>query len=126
MRIRAIRAAYGVRRRMIARGEVPAVNRRMKRWTAGSDAFAIGSWAVMDRPLPTGRNGETLGDRPSGKAKRSATSAQTSLGIDSGAADLCRRLDRPVEARKSYARALELARQEPVRRFLERRLGELS
>jgi RNA polymerase sigma-70 factor (ECF subfamily) len=41
-------------------------------------------------------------------------------------ADLCRRLDRPAEARKSYTRALELARQEPVRRFLERRLGELT
>jgi RNA polymerase sigma-70 factor, ECF subfamily len=40
-------------------------------------------------------------------------------------ADLCRRLDRPVEARRAYLRALELARQEPERRFLERRLLEL-
>jgi RNA polymerase sigma-70 factor (ECF subfamily) len=40
-------------------------------------------------------------------------------------ADLCRRLGRTAEARASYRRALELARQEPERRFLERRLGEL-
>jgi RNA polymerase sigma-70 factor (ECF subfamily) len=41
-------------------------------------------------------------------------------------ADLCRRLGRTAEARASYQQALALARQEPERRFLERRLGELS
>jgi RNA polymerase sigma-70 factor (ECF subfamily) len=41
-------------------------------------------------------------------------------------ADLCRRLGRRVEARSSYERALGLARQKPVRRFLKRRLGELA
>ncbi len=41
-------------------------------------------------------------------------------------ADLCRRLGRSAEARTSYARALALARQEPERRFLERRLAELK
>jgi RNA polymerase sigma-70 factor (ECF subfamily) len=41
-------------------------------------------------------------------------------------ADLCRRLGRTAEARASYERALALTRQEPERRFLERRLGELS
>jgi RNA polymerase sigma-70 factor, ECF subfamily len=41
-------------------------------------------------------------------------------------ADLCRRLGRTAEARASYERALELTRQEPQRRFLERRLRELS
>ncbi len=41
-------------------------------------------------------------------------------------ADLCRRLGRSAEARASYERALALARQEPERRFLERRLAELS
>jgi len=41
-------------------------------------------------------------------------------------ADLCRRLGRTVEARASYERALELTRQEPERRFLERRLAELA
>ncbi|WP_422924264.1 RNA polymerase sigma factor [Singulisphaera sp. PoT] len=41
-------------------------------------------------------------------------------------ADLCRRSGRFDEARESYRRALELARQEPERRFLEGRLRELS
>ena len=41
-------------------------------------------------------------------------------------ADLCRRLGRPTDARASYARALVLTRQEPERRFLERRLRELG
>ena len=41
-------------------------------------------------------------------------------------AELCRRLGRTEEARGSYRRALKLARQEPERRFLERRLAELS
>lgn len=41
-------------------------------------------------------------------------------------ADLCRRLGRNAEARESYERALTLARQEPERRFLNRRLRELS
>jgi RNA polymerase sigma-70 factor (ECF subfamily) len=41
-------------------------------------------------------------------------------------ADLCRRLGRTDDARESYRRALELARQEPERRFLERRLRELA
>ncbi len=40
-------------------------------------------------------------------------------------ADLCRRAGRTGEARASYVRALGLTRQEPARRFLERRLGEL-
>jgi RNA polymerase sigma-70 factor (ECF subfamily) len=40
-------------------------------------------------------------------------------------ADLCRRLELTAEARASYLRALELTRQDPLRRFLERRLGEL-
>jgi RNA polymerase sigma-70 factor, ECF subfamily len=44
----------------------------------------------------------------------------------SARADLCRRLGRLVEARASYERALGLARQAPERRFLERRLSEVS
>jgi len=40
-------------------------------------------------------------------------------------ADLCRRLGRTVDARASYEMALSLARQEPERRFLERRLAQL-
>jgi len=41
-------------------------------------------------------------------------------------ADLCRRLGQRREARASYERALALARQGPERRFLERRLAEMS
>lgn len=41
-------------------------------------------------------------------------------------ADLCRRLGQTAEARSSYQRALDLTQQEPERRFLERRLSELS
>jgi RNA polymerase sigma-70 factor, ECF subfamily len=40
-------------------------------------------------------------------------------------AELCRRLGRTADARTSYERALGLTRQEPERRFLERRLAEL-
>jgi RNA polymerase sigma-70 factor (ECF subfamily) len=43
----------------------------------------------------------------------------------SARADLCRRLGRTQEAREAYQRALALTRQEPERRFLERRLQEL-
>jgi RNA polymerase sigma-70 factor (ECF subfamily) len=43
----------------------------------------------------------------------------------SARADLCRRLGKTAEARTSYERALNLTRQEPERRFLERRLAEL-
>ena len=43
----------------------------------------------------------------------------------SARAELCRRLGRTAEARAAYERALALARQEPERRFLERRLDEL-
>jgi RNA polymerase sigma-70 factor, ECF subfamily len=40
-------------------------------------------------------------------------------------ADLCRRLGRKDEALASYGKALELARQAPERRLLERRIAEL-
>jgi RNA polymerase sigma-70 factor, ECF subfamily len=41
-------------------------------------------------------------------------------------ADLCRRLRRVEDARESYSTALALAKQDPERRFLQRRLDELS
>jgi RNA polymerase sigma-70 factor, ECF subfamily len=41
-------------------------------------------------------------------------------------ADLCRRLGRFEEARAAYGLALSLARQEPERRFLQRRISSLS
>jgi RNA polymerase sigma-70 factor (ECF subfamily) len=43
----------------------------------------------------------------------------------SARAELCRRLGRLDDARAAYQRALELVRQKPERRFLERRLREL-
>ena len=44
----------------------------------------------------------------------------------SARADLCRRLGLTSDARVSYERALALTKQEPERRFLERRLASLS
>ena len=41
-------------------------------------------------------------------------------------ADFCRRLGRSADARAAYERALELTRQEPERRFIQRRLAELQ
>ena len=41
-------------------------------------------------------------------------------------AEMCRRLGRTTDARASFERALRLARQEPERRFLERRLADLG
>jgi RNA polymerase sigma-70 factor (ECF subfamily) len=44
----------------------------------------------------------------------------------SARADMCRRLGKTIEARKAYEQALLLVQQEPERRFLQRRLEELS
>lgn len=44
----------------------------------------------------------------------------------SARADLCRRLGQTDDAREAYQHALTLARQEPERRFLQRRLDELQ
>jgi RNA polymerase sigma-70 factor, ECF subfamily len=44
----------------------------------------------------------------------------------SARAELCRQLGNTAEARASYERALTLARQEPERRFLTRRIAELQ
>jgi RNA polymerase sigma-70 factor, ECF subfamily len=44
----------------------------------------------------------------------------------SARADLCRRLGKTAEARESYQRALSLKQPEPARRFLMKRLSELS
>jgi RNA polymerase sigma-70 factor (ECF subfamily) len=56
--------------------------------------------------------------------------AQGELGdyhlIHSARADFCRRLGQAADARTSYERALALTKQEPERRFLEKRLAELD
>jgi RNA polymerase sigma-70 factor (ECF subfamily) len=41
-------------------------------------------------------------------------------------ADMCRRLGRTEAARSAYRQALSLARQEPEKRFLEKRLAEIG
>jgi RNA polymerase sigma-70 factor, ECF subfamily len=41
-------------------------------------------------------------------------------------AEFCRQLGRPDDARASFERALALTRQGPERRFIERRIAELS
>jgi RNA polymerase sigma-70 factor, ECF subfamily len=41
-------------------------------------------------------------------------------------ADLCRRLGRIDDARAAYQQALALVKQEPERRFLQKRLRELG
>jgi RNA polymerase sigma-70 factor (ECF subfamily) len=41
-------------------------------------------------------------------------------------AEFCRRLGRPDDARVAYEKALSLVRQDPERRFLENRIGELE
>jgi RNA polymerase sigma-70 factor, ECF subfamily len=41
-------------------------------------------------------------------------------------ADLCRRLGRIEDARASYQQALALVKQEPERRFLQKRLHDLG
>ena len=46
--------------------------------------------------------------------------------VHAARADLCRRLGRRDEARDAYRRALDLAKQDPERRFLERRIAELK
>jgi RNA polymerase sigma-70 factor, ECF subfamily len=65
-----------------------------------------------------------------GLAQIDALLARGELGdyhlAHSARADLLRRLGRLADARASYERALELARQAPERRFLERRIREVS
>jgi RNA polymerase sigma-70 factor (ECF subfamily) len=46
--------------------------------------------------------------------------------LHSARADLLRRLGRTADARVAYERALALAKQDPQRRFLARRLAELA
>ena len=70
-------------------------------------------------------------DGPAGRARadRCASSRAASWRdyhlAHSARAELCRRLGETAEARASYERALALTRQEPERRFLERRLADL-
>ena len=97
----------------------------------------VGLYDVLERAAPSpvvGLNravAVAMRDGPSaGLALIDAILARGDLAdyhlAHSARADLCRRLGKNAEARASYQRALALARQEPERRFLERRLGELK
>jgi RNA polymerase sigma-70 factor (ECF subfamily) len=46
--------------------------------------------------------------------------------LHSARAELCRRLGRTADARNSYGKALSLTHQEPEKRFLRRRIAELT
>jgi RNA polymerase sigma-70 factor (ECF subfamily) len=81
---------------------------------------------VLNRPVARARR-----DGPSaGLALVDAILARGDLGeyhlAHAVRADFCRRLGDVQQARASYRRAIALARQEPERRFLERRLAELA
>ena len=97
----------------------------------------VGLYDVLERAAPSpvvGLNravAVAMRDGPSaGLALIDAILARGDLAdyhlAHSARADLCRRLGRRAEARASYERALALTRQEPERRFLERRLAELQ
>jgi RNA polymerase sigma-70 factor (ECF subfamily) len=73
--------------------------------------------AMRDGPLAGLRLIEAIFDRGDLAEYRLAHAAR---------GELCRRLGRTGEARSAYERALSLARQEPERRFLERRLAALD
>ena len=64
---------------------------------------------------------------PNGDLLPVALEAFADLGYEGASMrDLCRRLGQVAAAAASYRRALELTRQEPERRFIERRLRELG
>ena len=46
--------------------------------------------------------------------------------VHAARAEFCRRLGRTAEALAAYDKALALTRQEPERRFLERRIAEIG
>jgi RNA polymerase sigma-70 factor (ECF subfamily) len=96
----------------------------------------VGLYAVLRRldPSPVVELNHAVAiamlDGPAeGLARIDAILARGELGdyelAHSARADLCRRLGRTADALASYERALSLTRQEPARRFLERRLAEL-
>lgn len=111
---------------------------------AQAPAFAATDWAQIAalydllarvEPSPVvelnGAVAIAMRDGPEvGLARIDALLAQGELAdyhlAHSARADLCRRLGRAAEARAAYERALALTRQEPERRFLERRLRELA
>jgi RNA polymerase sigma-70 factor (ECF subfamily) len=111
---------------------------------AGADSAAVTNWArvvelydVLQRvsPSPVVELNRAVAvamrDGPlTGLALVDSILARGDLGdyylAHSARADLCRRLGKRAEARASYERALDLARPEAARRFLVKRLKELT
>ena len=77
------------------------------------------------------RRAEPRGRGRRGRRRRGRARAVEAIDLDgyhylhSTRAELLRRLGRPEEARAAYRRAIELSREGPERRFLERKLAEL-
>ena len=119
-RPRAVRPAGGDRR--AARRGAAATGSRSRRSTASSrDSPARRSSSSTARsrsPRPRGRR------RRSRSSTRSTSTATTTCTPP--APSCCGGSAASDEARAAYERALELARAEPERRFLERRIDELS
>ena len=116
--------------------EIGAVHAEAPSAAATDWAQIVGLYEVLARadPSPVVELNRTVAvamrDGPAaGLALIDAILARGELGdyhlAHSARADFCRRLGRTAEARASYQRALALARQEPERRFLARRLAEL-
>ena len=76
-----------------------------------------GAVAMRDGPAPGLALVEAILDRGDLRDYRLAHAAR---------AELCRRLGKTADARQSFERALALTRQEPERRFLEKRIREVS
>ena len=87
--------------------------RKAFQYAIGQDMTVAGFTSTTAQPCDTNllRAGETLDN--------------ADVYVWGLAAELCRRLGLTKDARAAYERALGLARQEPQRRFLERRLSEL-
>ena len=116
--IAAVHADAATRRRHgLGRDRRPLRRAAARRPVAGGRAEPRGGGGDARRP-----GGGPRADRRDPRARRLCSDYHLA---HAARADLCRRLGRTREARASYQRALALARQEPERRFLERRLAEL-
>jgi RNA polymerase sigma-70 factor (ECF subfamily) len=93
---------------------------------AGASNAAATDWEEMNRAVAVAmRDGAAAGLALIDAILERGDLAEYRLA-HAARAELCRRLGRTADARAAYERALALTRQEPERRFLERRLIGLS
>jgi RNA polymerase sigma-70 factor (ECF subfamily) len=96
------------------------------------EVVALYERLVLVDPSPVVRLNHAVAVALAGEIERGLELLDAIEGLESyhlfhaARADLERRLDRRDEAAAAYARALELVPNEPERRFLERRLAEVS